>query len=147
MPAGGSLQLVQLIQVSGLGGELRADLQQYYGLDLADLPRGTLAPRRILQLVEHLPYDCALMAALRGGPVHRQWDTRTHLLASIVDAVQAGTWTAVQLASHRRVPEPEPLPRPGTRAAAAAPARRPLDLSRHPDARPLPAKYRAAPDN
>ncbi|KDN83477.1 hypothetical protein [Kitasatospora cheerisanensis] len=78
--------------------------------------------------------------------MHRQWDTRTHLLASIVDAVQANTWTAIQLAARRAVPLPDPLPRPGDRPAAA-PSRRTLDLSRHPDARPLPAKYRTAPDN
>lgn len=69
---------------------------------------------------------------------------RTHLLASAVEAVQANTWATVQLASRKAVPMPAPLPRPGDRPAAA---RKPLDLSRHPDARPLPAKYRAALTN
>ncbi|MFJ5923850.1 hypothetical protein ACIQF6_14755 [Kitasatospora sp. NPDC092948] len=79
--------------------------------------------------------------------MHRQWDTRTHLLASIVDAIQAGTWTAVQLAARKAVPPPALLPRPGDPQSAPAPPRRPLDLSRHPDARPLPAKYRTTMDS
>ncbi|MGW3956841.1 hypothetical protein ACWEKM_39415 [Streptomyces sp. NPDC004752] len=50
---------------------LRADLQHHYGLDLADVWRGRLAPRRDLDLAEHLPIGSALTTSLGGDPSHR----------------------------------------------------------------------------
>lgn len=134
-PGPGSAQLVQLIE-DGHGAALRYDLQRL-GLDLADVWRGSLAPRRVLDLVEHLPDDSALAARLRGGSEHRPWDLKTYLLAALVDAEHHTAWVVAQSNSKKKIPRPRSLPRP-----QAAGAERPrLDLSRHPLARPLPAKY------
>lgn len=84
---GGSLGLGELI-LDGHGGALRADLQRYYGLDFVDLWRGTLSPRRVWQLAEHLPHDSSLFAALSGGPQFREWNTQTQLLAQIFNALR-----------------------------------------------------------
>jgi hypothetical protein len=67
-----------------------------------------------LWLVEHLPEDSATVAALRGGPEHRPWTTVAHLLATVVDAVQLGTWAHIAANAKRRPPPPKPLPRPTT---------------------------------
>ncbi|MGV9271330.1 hypothetical protein ACWDRR_42585 [Kitasatospora sp. NPDC003701] len=66
---------------------------------------------------------------------------RTHLLADLVEAAQMVAWTTMQVNSRRQLKPPARLPRPGTRTAAR-PKTEPLDLSRHPEARPLPEKYR-----
>lgn len=107
---------------------LDADLRRYYRIDLADLWHGDpparlsprLSPRRMLWLIEHLPEDSATVAALRGGPEHRAWTTCAHLLATIADAVQLGTWATVAANAKRRPPAPKPLPRPDSRPARAA---------------------------
>ncbi|PPK63527.1 hypothetical protein V5P93_000418 [Actinokineospora auranticolor] len=111
MPAPGTLGLDQLADKVG-GAALYADLRRYYGVDLADLWHGTLTPRRVLWLIEHLPEDSAAVAALRGGSEHRAWTATTHLLATVVDAVQLGTWTTVAANSRRRPRPPAPMPRP-----------------------------------
>ncbi|GAA1160954.1 hypothetical protein F4556_005180 [Kitasatospora gansuensis] len=49
-------------------------------------------------------------------------------------------WTIVQVKSRRPVKPPERLPRPGDRQPAR---RRMPDLSLHPNAQPLPEKYRS----
>jgi hypothetical protein len=95
-------------------------LRRYYTVDLTCLWRGTLSPRRVLWWVEHLPEDSATVAALRGGPEHRAWTSSAHLLASVVDAVQVNTWTAVAAHAKRRPKPPAPLPRPTTSARRAA---------------------------
>ncbi|MEJ8652734.1 MULTISPECIES: hypothetical protein [Streptomyces] len=136
----GSLKLGQLIH-QGHGAALRADLQHHYGLDLADLWRGQLAPRRVLNLVEHLPAGSALAAQLGGDPSHRGWDLHAHLLAHVVDAAHHTAWAVAQAHSRKPVPHPKPLPRPGPRPRRAGP----LDLSKHPLAQPLPERYRSAP--
>ncbi len=110
-----------------------------YGLDLADIWRGTLTPRRVVELAERLPPGRHLPAALAGGAAHFGWDTRTHLLADLVEAVHLDAWTLVQINSRKPVKAPQRLPRPGEGTTAR---RAPLDLSRHPHAQPLPDKYR-----
>ncbi|RLK54821.1 hypothetical protein [Actinokineospora cianjurensis] len=119
MPAPGSLGLDQLADKVG-GATLYADLRRYYGIDLADLWHGTLTPRRVLWLIEHLPEDSATVAALRGGPQHRAWTTAAHLLATVADAVQLGTWTTIAAHARRRPTPPKPLPRPSLPRRQAA---------------------------
>lgn len=103
--------------------------------------RGTLAPRRVLDLAEHLPPGSSLAASLNGELDHRGWDLHAHLLAHIADAAHHTAWTVAQSNSRKAVPRPKPLPRPGRQ-----PTRRgPLDLSHHPLAQPLPEPYRSAP--
>lgn len=107
--------------------------------------RGTLAPRRVVDLVEQLPDDSALAASAQGGVQHRAWDVHTHLLAAAVDAAHLTAWITAQANSRQRVPKPRPLPRPPAGGPGAGEQQpRPLNLSRHPDARPIPEKYLAA---
>lgn len=102
--------------------------------------RGTLTPRRVLDLAEHLPPGSALATSLGGDPDHRGWDLHTHLLAHIVDAAHHTAWTVAQTNSRKAVPRPNLLPRPGRTSAE----RGPLDLSHHPLAQPLPEHYRSS---
>lgn len=107
--------------------------------------RGTLAPRRVVDLVEQLPDDSALAASVRGGIQYRAWDVQTHLLAALVDGVHLAAWVTAQANSKQRIARPKPLPRPAAERPSVAAT--PLDLSRHPDARPIPEKYLAAMHN
>lgn len=136
--AGGSLQLGQLID-DGHGQAIRYDLQRI-GLDLADLWRGTLAPRRVLDLVEQSPDDSAFHASLRGGAEHRAWPIERHFQAALLDAVNTAAWVTAQANSKKSIARPSAVPRP-TVAGTAKASRRVLDLSKHPGARPLPEKY------
>ncbi|MCP3801856.1 hypothetical protein NLX83_21555 [Allokutzneria sp. A3M-2-11 16] len=117
--AGGSLALAALIDSHG--GELIADFQAHYRLDLSDVlrPDSGLTPRRTLLLAEHLPSGSATVAALLGGPEHREWSTLAHLLAALVDATQAGNWQRGGGNGKR----PRPITRPRPRRAGARAAR------------------------
>lgn len=118
MSGPGSLALDQLTQRVGATC-LDADLRRYYRVDLADLwqPGGRLSPRRVLWLIEHLPEDSATVAAIKGGPEHRPWITLAHLLATVADAIQLGTWATITAHARKRPKPPTPLPRPTTRQA------------------------------
>lgn len=142
-PGGGSRQLGQLID-DGHGAAIRYDLQAL-GLDLADVWRGTLAPARVLELIEQGPDDSAFRAGLRGGLEHRAWPLERHMQASIIDAVNTAAWVVAQSKSRKPVPRPKAVPRPALAAAARENSRKRIDLSQHPLARPLPEKYRALP--
>lgn len=139
-PGGGSLQLGQLID-DGYGAAIRYDLQRI-GLDLADVWRGTLAPRRVLDLVEHGPDDSAFAAQQRGGLEHRAWPLERHMQAALIDAMNSAAWILAQVNSKSDVKRPPAVARPALATAAQANTKRVLDLSRHPLAQPLPQKYR-----
>ncbi len=139
-PGGGSLQLGQLID-DGYGAAIRYDLQRV-GLDLADVWRGTLAPRRVLDLVEQGPDDSAFAAQQRGGLAHRAWTLERHLQAALLDAMNSAAWILAQVNSKSNVKRPPEVPRPTLSAAAESNTARTLDLSRHPLAQPLPERYR-----
>lgn len=64
-------------------------------------------------LICELPHTSRLAVAMRGGHEFEGWDLHAHLLAALVDAVQANTHAVVQVQSSRRVKAPAPLPRPG----------------------------------
>ncbi|WP_211216206.1 hypothetical protein [Longispora albida] len=55
-----------------------------------------------------------------------------HLLAALIDAVQANTHAVVQVNSRKRVRPPKPLPRPGS-----SPARRVVRVADLPGARTI----------
>lgn len=111
---GGSLALCELIDAHG--GPLLADFRRYYQLDLADVLFGPapVAPRLLLALVEELPDDSALAAAVRGGPEHRGWTVTAHLLASVIDAVGEAAWVTAQTNARKRIRRPRRFPRPTT---------------------------------
>ena len=131
----GSAGLGQLIQ-EGHGGALRADLQRVYGLDLADIWRGTLAPRRVWTLAEYLPDGSELAASLAGGPEHRGWTLQTYLLAYLLNAVRFADAHNVRVNGGKLRSEPKPVRTPEFRAR-----RRSLNLEGHPLAQPVPDKY------
>ncbi|MGW2089675.1 hypothetical protein [Streptomyces sp. NPDC001880] len=124
----------------GYGAAIRADLQHSYGLDLADVWRGRLAPRRVLDLVEHIPDDSALQAQMRGGRHHRGWTVAAYLAAAGVDAAHDTAWVVASANSKKTVKRPPRVERPSGLTGRSRGKK--LDLSSHPLARPLPAKYR-----
>ena len=129
---GGSSGLGQLID-DGHGGALRADLQRYYGLDLADLWRGTLSPRRVWTLAEYLPEGSALLAALAGGQEYRPWTLEAQLTAALVNAVRVADANNVRANGGKVRQNPKPIEPP-----APAKQKKRLDLSSHPLAQPIP---------
>lgn len=50
---------------------------------------------------------------MRGGTEFEGWDLHAHLLAALVDAVQANTHAVVQVQTTKRIKVPQPIPRPG----------------------------------
>jgi hypothetical protein len=62
---------------------------QHHGIDLYDVFRGRISPRRILWLVGQLPPDSAFGASVRGGHEYRAWTPELHLLAGIANLLNA----------------------------------------------------------
>lgn len=114
----GSLSLCELLDKHA--GEVTADFLRFYGVDIRDLfrPGGDLSPKRAITLVEHLPIDSALAAALRGGPAFHGWDRHSYLLADIYDALSLLSFITLKVNSQnpRRVEKPESYPRPDQEA-------------------------------
>lgn len=82
---------------------------RYYGVDLLDLWRGTLTPRRATVLMANLPPGAVLWRAM---DVPAAWTTGDHLTASVVDALKVANWQRSKAGaegSHM----PELHPRPG----------------------------------
>lgn len=70
---------------------VEADLQRYYQIDIADLWRGGLTVRRLSVLIQHLPADSAVAAAVTGLP--REWNsTTTWLLEYIIQALSGAPY-------------------------------------------------------
>jgi hypothetical protein len=90
-------------------GAIEADLQHYYGIDLTDLWRGTLTPRRAAVLMANLPQGAALWRAM---DVPAAWTTAEHLAASQVDALAVANWQRSKAGTEANK-APKPLPRPG----------------------------------
>ena len=93
------------------GDAIEADLA-YRGIDLLDLWRGTLSPRRVCVLIKGLPPDSATQRELRGSA----WTQTDYILADVYDAIQQGTVVAMAAASGKKPQEATPYPRPGTKA-------------------------------
>lgn len=133
--AGGSTALGQLI-LDGHGGALRADFQRYYGIDLVDLWRGKLTPRRAWQLSEYLPPDSALNAELAGGLEFRAWTLQTQLIAHLLNVVRAADVNNIRV-NGGKAKSPKPLDVPSPKAEK----KKRIDLSQH----PLAQKIQPAP--
>lgn len=94
-------------------GQVEADLQRFYQLDLADMYRGQLSVRKVCVLVLNLPRSAATWMAV-GGAMAVSSETESawlieHALYAIAHA-QAG--------SKGKAPERRPYP-PGIQEAAA----------------------------
>jgi hypothetical protein len=48
------------------GGAIEADLHHHYGVNLLDLWCGALSPRKVLNLIDHLPATSNYIAAVAG---------------------------------------------------------------------------------
>ncbi|MEV4434792.1 hypothetical protein [Streptomyces sp. NPDC049585] len=109
----GSLSLVRLLDEHGAA--IYADLRRFYSVDLLAYFRGEMSARAVLALVENLPDDAAVMAALLGGRQAVGWDVHAHILADLVDAVQWNTYVALAQRAKRpgALEKPSPYPRPG----------------------------------
>jgi hypothetical protein len=120
-PAGGSLQLVKLIE-DGHGEAILSDLSQYHGRDLRDLWRDNrdLTPRYVLWLVGHLPEDSAFIASMRGGQQHRVWTLQNHLLASVANLLFAANRQRAGLKTHS-MPVKPPTPKTAKRQRRVIP--------------------------
>lgn len=87
-------------------------------MDLRDLWRGMLTPRRATVLMVNLPPGAGLWRAL---DVSGAWTTAEHLAAHTVDALAVANWQRSKAGSEgKRMPEP--LPRPGVEAAKSTTA-------------------------
>lgn len=63
---------------------VEADLQRFYGVNLADYWRGELSIRRLSVLIHSLPNDSA--TATKAGQVEAGWDVHAFLLADLYHA-------------------------------------------------------------
>ena len=94
-------------------GAIEADFQHYYnGLDLLDLWRGTLTPRKAAVLMANLPPGAALWRAM---DVPGAWTNGEHLAASAVDALEVANWQRTTAGAEGRN-VPQPVARPGVEA-------------------------------
>lgn len=85
---------------------MEADFQRFYGLDLLDLWRGKLTPRKVSVLAVALPAG-AVTWQLAG--VDSAWTTTDHLLAQVVDVLNGANW---QRAGGKDRDKPKPVLRP-----------------------------------
>lgn len=96
------------------GDELTADFLSEYGIDILDVFRGRLSPRRALTLVEQLPINSRFATAKRGGAQYYGWDRHAYMLADIFDAVTSLVYVTIAANSERpkSVQQPDAYPRP-----------------------------------
>lgn len=64
---------------------MEADLQHYYGIDLADYWRGDLSLRRLSVLASRLPADSNVVRAIT--KTQPGWDVQAYLLADLFAAL------------------------------------------------------------
>ncbi|GEB50448.1 hypothetical protein [Streptomyces cacaoi] len=96
------------------GTEITADFRRYYGLDILDVFRGSLSPRRCLALIAELPLDSAFHNRQLSDEKERGWDRTAFMLADVIDAIH-GLHTTVAKSnskSPRGVKQPPPYPTP-----------------------------------
>lgn len=66
-----------------------------------------------------LPPESNTMVAIRGDDM--AWSTSDHILACVIDAINANTYVYAQSVSDKRkLPRPEPFPRPGAKPVKKA---------------------------
>ncbi|QNO12676.1 tail assembly chaperone [Arthrobacter phage Tweety19] len=81
--AGKLISLVRLLREDS--DVVEADLQRFYGVDLADFWRGELSIRRLSVLISKLPADSATVA--KASDLSPGWDVHAFLLADVYAAL------------------------------------------------------------
>lgn len=71
--------------------------------------RDLLSPRRVLWLVEHLPANSAVAAALAHNPALREWDLNAVLLTGVFNKLSMVAIYAAQPHVKRKLTAPKPL--------------------------------------
>ena len=117
-PAGGIRGLCDLLDE--FGDAIEADFTQFYsGLDIADVWRGLLSPRRALVLAEQLGFipGSRFRALTLGSLDFVGWDRATTVLADIHDALVDNSVVTIKSAGGKSQ-RPDPYPRPAAYKAA-----------------------------
>jgi hypothetical protein len=107
--------------VDEYAGELEADFLEFYPrIDLLDVWRGALTPRRALVLVEQLIYTpgSRYRAAALEDPAFNGWGPTESILADLVDRVAALMYITAK-ANGGKPRKPEPYKRPQVNTAPA----------------------------
>jgi len=97
---------------------LEADFHRFYQLDLCDLWRGGLTPRKAAVLARNLPAGAQVWQSVGHDSA---WTLQEHLTASVFDALQVGNW---QRAGDAKASKPKPVQRPSDVLQASARADR-----------------------
>lgn len=90
-------------------GELRADMQRWYGLDIDEIGH-SIRVRRAADLAANIPEDGAVWPAL---DPRMRWGTTKQLLANISDATSFTAWTKTKDAQRGHATWKGALQRPG----------------------------------
>lgn len=92
-----------------------ADFREFYGLRLLDVLRfdGSLPVWEAAILARQLPQTSRTFAGMQGGAEYLGWDLDRHLLAAILDVLNANLYAFVQSHSKKKLKVPPPVPRPG----------------------------------
>lgn len=107
--------------VDAYGVELRGDFQEFYQLDLADVWRGTITPRRALDLAESLATvpRSRYRAAAMGDSRWMGWSAETAVGADLYDATRDAMLRNLEIWGGKGS---APLyPRPAAAASAVGP--------------------------
>ena len=90
--------------------EIVGDLLEYYDVDVRDLFREvpTFSPKYILSLITQLPLGSAFVAAKRGGPQYRGWDSAMYAQAALINAVRTQNYLFLCANSDPKKKKPEP---------------------------------------
>lgn len=91
-----------------------ADFRRHYGIQLFQTVGTAALPWcEFAALVEHLPPDSALARA--AGGERTRWGESEHLLAVVIDLLQAQVWqyALTHSGKGRKPKRPRPYPRPG----------------------------------
>lgn len=95
---------------------LEGDLWEFYRIDVSDVFRGSLSPRRALVFVERLEHEprSHYRAEILGTTEHIGWGQAERVAADLVDAVNVNTAATIAVAQQKpKLKEPTPYPRPG----------------------------------
>lgn len=94
------------------GDAIESDLLRYYQIDLpAALGTNRLTWRRLRVLLGHLPRESAFVQADRGQSA--RWGELEHLVASVIDVLQAGNYLTTRAHFQGKPKPPTPIRRPG----------------------------------
>lgn len=131
--SGGSARAVASI-LDIAGDFLEGDLLRYFGVDLYDVLRGKVAPRRVLALLRTLPPECRSSAVMRAhletlrdnkpapprNPLHRYigWDPVTQWLAIIAEQLVFYRYEHAKATGAKGLRAPKPFEVPGRNGAA-----------------------------